>query len=91
MLPLLILGMLSNANAQTTLDKCTKAVDALEKETKLCDLALDFTKQKFEDQAKLNAKLLEEKTQWYSNPFVMLTLGAVAGLAAGAIVVGISK
>lgn len=57
----------------------------------MCDLALDFTKQKFTDQAALNAKLLEDKAQWYQNPALMLLLGAVAGLAAGAVVVGIAK
>lgn len=88
----LSLGQHLPANAETTtLEKCTKAVDALEQESKMCDLALDYTKQKFLEQSQMTQSLLEERGAWYKNPVLMLTLGALAGLAAGAVVVGIAK
>lgn len=57
----------------------------------MCDLALDFTKQKFADQSQMTAKLLDEKTSWLNNGPLMLLLGAVAGIAVGSIVVGVAR
>lgn len=76
----------AKAECQTTLEKCDKALSACDsalearnKEIKICNLALMQAVNKAET---LNIQVKERESElsaWYRNPFIMITLGIVAG------------
>jgi hypothetical protein len=84
-LTLLLLSISGSAIAQTkcdtALNACIKALDARTEQVQALDLALTESRKEADSLRASGREKDEQLSAWYRNPFVMMALGLVAGVA----------
>lgn len=72
------------ATTDEKLSACDAALTARTKEANLCDLGVKFYAEQQVTLQKENARLREQSSAWYLNPFVWAAVGVIAGTYIGA-------